>query len=200
MTSVLLLMLTGCFADRASYPGAAEVDTSTSTTDEADAVLEALCATDEVTVRLRTGTWSRQPHDEDAAAPLTLGDHDEWYIKTSFETYNAHPIIELELDGYDVSTGALVCTQGEAPLVVQTYAEESCRRYYQVYCYLACPMDEALPAGDCDTSEDTLIGRALQLAIDLTDDDGAPAAATLTVTLGADPDNPDECPSDTCSP
>jgi len=208
MTSVMLLLLAGCFPERASYPGSdvdstdvntADADTTAPDTDvetspSADTAAESLCDSGEVVVRLGTGENSFELLEEGDALPMRLGTAGGWELLVGFELYNTHEVVEFSIAGHDDATGAPVCTHGNEPLTVATVEGEDCRRsYFNVRCYLPCPMDEALVGGECQNPNALLPDRALTLSIDLVDYNGAATADTLTITVAPDPAYPTSC-------
>ena len=112
-------------------------------------------------------------------------------------------VLETRLShaGYDVETGAKVCQHGDSPLQVALVpaAEEGadCRYiYYQIYCYLICPMDEMLVDGECDNPNEVLPGREIRFELEVTDFDGLEGSDSLIFLGGAETSNPTECVED----
>jgi len=224
LTTLLALGLTGCTGDGKSDDTAAtdttdagttdsstddtSVTDDTSTTDDTnttDTGPVPPCESDDMTVNLGTGESTYEAIQEGGEVPLFFGEQGGWHMFAGFEIYQSNQIVTFDVTGYDVETGAKVCQHGDSPLQVALVpaAEDDaeCRQiYYQIYCYIICPMDEALTDGECDNPNEILPGRDIRLEINVTDYDGKTGSDTVTFKAAAETSNPTECVEDSiCS-
>jgi len=190
----------GTTDDTSTDQGATD-DTATETGGTTDTSPVGPCDTDDMSINLGTGESGYEPVEEGGTIDLFFGEQGGWHFFGGFEIYQSNQIVTFEVAGYDVETGAKVCQHGDSPLQVALVPsptdEAECRQiYYQVYCYILCPMDEALVDGACDNPNEVLPDRDIRFEVNVTDLDGKIGSDTLNFKAGAETSNPTECIDD----
>ena len=155
------------------------------------------CTAEGIGVALGRGEDGYEPLDEGGTINLSYGDQGGWHYFVGFETYQSDSIVSFSVTGYDVETGSTICQSGDSPLQVALLPVDECRQvYYQIYCYVICPLDAGLVDGECDNPNEVLVGRDLRLEIELEDFEGQSASDSLVFVGGADGVNATDCVED----